>query len=125
MKINVKAENITLTPDIYEYLDKRLSHLDKMLGNDTAAIAQVEVGKSTRHHKTGSFFEAKMQLHVSGRDFTAEAMGESVYAAIDMMKDEITRELTAHKDKQLTRVKKGGRRLKNLIQRVWPFGSRE
>ncbi len=125
MKINVTADNITLTPDIYEYLDKRLSHLERILGDDTAAMASVEVGKSTQHHKTGSFFEARIQLHVSGRDFTAEASGESVYAAIDAMKDEITRELTAHKDKQLTQVKKGGRQFKNLLRKMWPFGSRE
>ena len=122
MKVNVQAENITLTPDIYEYLEKKLAHVEKLLEEDPSAIAQVEVGKSTRHHKTGNFYEAKIQLHASGQDVTAVALGESVYAAIDGMKDELTRELTAHKDKNLTQVKKGGRLFKRLFHKVWPFG---
>lgn len=125
MKINVKAENITLTPDIYEYLDKRLAPIEKIIQGDSAAMAHVEIGKPSQHHKTGNFFEARIQLHVSGRDFTALATGDSVYSAIDGMKDDITRELTTHKDKQLTRTKKGGRHIKNILRRMWPFGGRE
>lgn len=122
MKLNVKAENITLTPDIYSYLEKKLAPIEKILEGDTAAHANIEIGKSSRHHKTGNFFEARIQLHFSGQDITTQALGESIYAAIDGMKDEITRELTSKKDKQLTQVKKGGRRIKELLRSVWPFG---
>ncbi len=95
--------------------------MDKILEGDTAAQAHIEIGKSSRHHKTGNFFEAKIQLHFSGKDISASALGESVYAAIDGMKDELARELTNIKDKHLTQVKKGGRTIKQVLKRVWPF----
>lgn len=122
MKVNVQAHGITLTPDIYEYLDKKLAHIEKLLGPDSSAIAHVEVGKTTNHHKTGNLFEAKIQLRIAGREFTGHASGESVYAAIDILKDEISAELSNHKDKKLTRIKNGGRAVKNLMRRMWPFG---
>lgn len=125
MKVNVQAQGITLTPDIYEYLDKKLASIDKHLHGDESAIAHVEVGKETNHHKTGNFFEARMTLRVGGREFVASARGESVYAAIDVLKDEISRELSAYKDKQVTMLKKGGRALKNIFRRAWPFGKEE
>lgn len=122
MKLNVKAENITLTPDVYSYLEKKLANVEKILEGDSAAFAQVEIGKSSRHHKTGNFFEARIQLHYSGQDITVQALGESVYAAIDGMKDELSRELTSLKDRHVTQGRKGGRRIKELLRSVWPFG---
>ena len=123
MNINVTGENITLTPDIYAYLDKKNAHIEKILGADApGASGQIEIGKASQHHKTGVLFEARITLRAGGRDFTAAAEGESLYGAIDAVKDELCRELTSHKDKQLTLVKRGGRTVKTMLRRLWPFG---
>ena len=126
MRTNVTGEHITLTPDIYAYLNKKMAHVEKMLGDaGRYAVAHVEIGKTTEHHKSGNLFEAKVTMSVDGKDFTEVAEGETLYGAIDRMKDDICRELTSYKDKKITLVRRGGRSVKNILRRLWPFGSRE
>lgn len=119
MKINVKAQQITLTPAISDYLTKRLASVKKFLGSiDDAAIAQVEVGKTTKHHKSGDYFIAEIHLRAWGKDFTAKATESDLYAAIDKMKDELVGEITAHKDKKVTNERTGNRTIKDLLHHV-------
>ena len=120
MRINVNAANIKLTPEIYAYLNKKLAHVEKLVDGD--AVLHVELGKTTRHHQSGSFYEAQIQLHTHGRDVTSRAEEESLYAAIDVMRDEITRELTQEKEKRLTLMRRGGRMVKATLRKLWPFG---
>lgn len=124
MKINITAVRMDLTPSISEYVDKKISSLEKLIPpGDTSAIVHVELGRETRHHQQGDIFFAKAQLHVAGRDIIGEERAETLYAAIDMLRDELTKQLTDHKDRQITRERKGGRTLKTMLQRMWPFGN--
>lgn len=119
MKINVKAQQIVLTPAISDYLAKRLATVKKFLGAiDDAAIAQVEVGKTTKHHKSGDYFKAEIHVRAWGKDFTAKAEESDLYAAIDKMKDELVGEITAHKDKKVTNERAGSRTIKDLLHHV-------
>ncbi|MBX4206436.1 HPF/RaiA family ribosome-associated protein, partial [Candidatus Parcubacteria bacterium] len=53
MRINIKATGIELTPAITDYAERKVAMLDKYIARGTDAVAQIEVGKSTRHHKSG------------------------------------------------------------------------
>ena len=55
MKINIKATNIELTLAISAYAEKKIRTLKKFL-DVPDAVAQVEVGKSTKHHKSSEDF---------------------------------------------------------------------
>ncbi|OHB25953.1 MAG: ribosomal subunit interface protein [Parcubacteria group bacterium RIFOXYD2_FULL_52_8] len=119
MKINVKAQQIELTPAIASYLEKRLLGVKKFLGViEDAAIAQVELGKTTRHHKAGDFFKCEVHLRAWGKVFSASATESDLYAAIDKMKDELVQELTAHKGKKISVERKGSRQIKDLLHHV-------
>ena len=119
MKINVKAQQIVLTPAISDYLTKRLAGVKKFLGViDDAAIAQVEVGKTTKHHKSGNYFIAEIHLRAWGKEFTAKAVESDLYAAIDKMRDELVGEITAHKEKKVANERDGSRTIKELLHHV-------
>lgn len=123
MKINVTAVNMKLTPDVSAYLDKKLQSIEKILNSHGAdAILNVELGKSTMHHQTGDVYEAKAQLRAMGHDHAVEVNASSIFAAIDLLKDDLTSEMTKEKDKQITLVRRGGRAVKGLLQSLWPFG---
>ncbi len=117
MKTNIKGTNIELTGAINDYLADKLSHLEKLVDhNNEEVVAQVELGKDTKHHKHGEVFRAEINLHLPGKVLRAVAMSADLYAAIDEMKDEIVREVNTNRGKAEARHKRGGREVKNLLK---------
>lgn len=120
-KINtkIKATDIILTPEISEYLDKRLSALEKFVdAEDDANICFVELARTTSHHKTGDVFKAELTLHLGGQSFRAVSELSDLHSAIDEAKVELLRELRANKTKRISLIRRGGRQLKNLIKGI-------
>ncbi|MBI5728420.1 MAG: ribosome-associated translation inhibitor RaiA [Candidatus Magasanikbacteria bacterium] len=106
MQITIKATGINLTPAINDYVTAKIGGLEKYLKKlDRGAVeAAVEVGRNTRHHNKGSIFRAEINLKLPGRMLRAEESSDDLYAAIDLVHDEIKRQIISFKDKL-----KGGR----------------
>src|SRR3990167_7451118 len=98
MKINIKATGIELTQAISDYVHKRIFSIEKYLDqkNNPDIVAQVEVGRSTRHHKAGNIFRAE----------------------IDIVKDEIVRNIVHLKGKRETLSRKGAGIMKNIMKGI-------
>ena len=117
VEIQIKATNINLTDAIGEYINKRLTFLDKLVDpKDTSVLCQVEVEKTTKHHKRGEIFRSEINLHIAGQDFRAEAKREKLYDAIDETKNQMTKELRRYKDKRQSSIKKGGAAIKDILR---------
>lgn len=117
MRINIKATNLELTTAISDYAEKKVSGLVKFINkNDESAVANVEVGKSTKHHHSGDIFRAEINLHIAGKDLRAVAEKDNLYSAIDEVKDEMVREITSHKSRQRTLLRRGGAKIKAFIR---------
>jgi putative sigma-54 modulation protein len=117
MKINIKATGISLTPSISEYAEKKLNMLDKFFREEESLI-NIEVGKTTRHHKSGDVFRAEIHITADGEEYYAVSETEDLYAAIDEVKDEIIHELTSRRKKAYRLFKKGGAKIKNLLKGI-------
>ena len=120
MKILKKATNIQFTEAVEEYLAKHLiAHIERLVdkGDESATLA-LEVGKTTRHHHKGDVFRAEANLHIKGVNLRAESERNDLHAAIDEVRDEIVRELTANKKKRFNLLKRGGQKLKNLLRGI-------
>ncbi|MDP2642069.1 MAG: ribosome-associated translation inhibitor RaiA [bacterium] len=136
MKINIKATGIELTPAISSYVYKKISLVEKYLPKQAGdaeenadIVAQVEVGKSTHHHKTGNVFMAEVHITGRGWDLYAVSEQEDLYAAIDLVKDEIAQSIVQSKDKRKTLARKGAEMMKNIMKglssstsRGWSWG---
>lgn len=118
IKINVKATNISLTPAISDYIKKRIDALEKFYKKEEEIIANVEVGKTTRHHKSGDVFRAEIHIRSRGNEYYATSEREDLYAAIDEVKDEIVRELTSTRKRALRLLRRGGAQIKNLLKSI-------
>jgi len=88
MNINIKATNMDLTSAISDYVNKRLSGIEKFT-KEEEIIAYVEVGKTTNHHKRGDVFKAEFNIEISGVKFYTFSEKEDIYEAIDDAKKEI------------------------------------
>lgn len=124
MKINIKATGIELTGAISEYVEKKIGSLEKYLEGNPGAVAQVEVGKSTQHHKSGDIFKAEVHLMGSGLDIYAVAEQSDLYAAIDVVKDEVSHKLSHVKGKRMAMARRGAQMVKDMIKGFNPFRRR-
>ncbi len=120
MKTNIKATNISITPETTEYLEKKLAMIDN-IANDSEMFCQIELGKISNHHATGEVFRAEINCNSKGRDFRAVSEKESLNSAIDSVKDELLREIKSDKSRRKTLLRRGGARIKNMIKGIYPF----
>ncbi|MBI4133195.1 ribosome-associated translation inhibitor RaiA [Candidatus Uhrbacteria bacterium] len=113
--VSIKGTNVTLTPSITDTIEKKFLALSKFtVRMEPMAELSVEVGKTTRHHKKGLIWRAEVMLRVPHAVLRAEATEIGLYGAIDLVKDELERQIKQYKEKTLTRVRKGARRAKKL-----------
>lgn len=124
MKINIKATNLDLTPAITTYIEEKINGLEKFISgeslkqwdenNQAAVEADVEIARTTNHHRQGDVYRAEVNLKVPGRVLRAEAEQWDMRVAIDEAKNELQTELKKYKNKQETEFRKGSRILKKL-----------
>ncbi len=120
MNIAIKATNLELTPAISDYVTEKMQSLEKLLGKDTdGALADVEIGRPSAHHRSGNVYRAEVNLSVGKVRLYVAAEKEDLYAAIDAMKDEILEAYRAHKDKKISNIKKGGSKIKRMLRGLW------
>lgn len=123
MNIHTKTTNLTLTPEIQDYLDKKMEAFDKIIDpNDTSVSCQVELARTTNHHKAGDIFRAEINLRKDGKQFRAVSEQTTIMEALDEVKDELLRELKSYKSKQETLVRRGGAAVKNMVKGIGGFG---
>ena len=118
MKHNIKLMEISMTPAIKDYLEKKLAHLDKFISPEDAdsVMCYVEIGKTTQHHKNGDFFVAVLTIHIGGKSLRAEVEESDLYAAIDLVIEEMATELKRFSKKKVSLLKRGGAKLKAFIK---------
>src|SRR4051812_13663570 len=87
MKINIKTTNITLTEAISDYTSKRFDAIEKYFQNDPTAQADIELAKTTNHHKNGDIFRAEIHITAKDKNLYASAEEADLYKAIDMVRD--------------------------------------
>jgi ribosomal subunit interface protein len=120
MNINIKATGIELTEAITDYVHKKIGSTEKYLtGQSADVVVHVEVGKITNHHKAGDIFRAEVRIVGGGLNLYAATETEDLYASIDKVKDEITRELVKTKNKRFALAKRGGQVIKDMMKGFW------
>ncbi len=115
MEIKIKQTNATLTPDVAEYLDKKLALLEKFIDPaDSTALCEVEVGRSTEHHQSGDIFFCEINVIRGGKQFRARVNEATLMAAIDGTKDALALELGRSNEKERTLSRHAGAAVKAM-----------
>jgi putative sigma-54 modulation protein len=119
MNIKIRAVNFDLTPAIEEYVNKKISSLEKFLDKNENNLCEVELGRTTKHHKSGDIFKAELNIVESGnRQFYAVAEESDLYSAIDIVRDEAERRIVSKKEKKKTLFRRGSSRIKSFIKNI-------
>lgn len=101
MQISIKTRDLVLTDPLREYITKRIESLSKYLKRFEPSLvrAEVEVARSTQHHRHGDVFYAEINLTVPGKLLRAAKEGVDIRWCIDEVKNTLQREIEKYKDK--------------------------
>jgi ribosomal subunit interface protein len=120
MNIQIKTTTIIPTPAISEYVEKKLNPLEKFFQNDSTLKFDLELAKTTNHHKNGDIFRAEIHILAIDTNIYASAEKEDLYMAIDAVKDEVLREIKTSNSKRRSLIRRGGAQIKNILKGIWP-----
>lgn len=121
MNIKIRSVNFEVTDAINSYINKKVSSLDKFLSNSENILCEVEIGKTTEHHKSGDIFKAEINIDIpGGRQIYAVAEEVDLYTAIDVVRDEAERKIVSTKDKYKAVWRRGATQVKNLLKMIDP-----
>jgi putative sigma-54 modulation protein len=120
MQINLKAKNMELTEAIKDYVLKRVTNLEKLLSSIEKRGGEVnvnfEVGKSTKHHKSGVVFHSDCLISINGKDFYTSSDKEDLYQSIDEVKETLFNDINKNKDRKQTLFKRGATSIKKMLK---------
>ena len=103
MTINIRHRGIELTEAIKAYVQKKTEVLAKYAG--LVRHADIEVGKTTAHHKNGDVFVCRALFELEhGGTMRIDREAKDLYKAIDKVHDHARQELGEHHRQMLTRA---------------------
>ena len=119
MKITLEAAGIELTPALKTYVENKFRPLfkiaEKLEGKGNAVIL-VEISRTTKHHHKGLVFRAEGNLKFGKTLLRAEANGETARVAIDILKDELKREIINFKERFVSKGRRDERSAKKILR---------
>lgn len=119
MHTTITGVHMEITDAIHGYTMEKMSTLAKLVArDDTSAKLSIELSKASNHHVNGQVFQAEAVLHIRGKDTALKTTQEDLYKAIDVLKDMLVRELSQHKDKERSMVRRGAHRVKALFKKL-------
>jgi ribosomal subunit interface protein len=123
----VKGHNLELTEAIQAAAEKVATALDKHVDpDDSSAIVEIEVSRTTNHHRAGFIFRAEADFHSRLGSMRAEAEREDLYVALAAVKDEIVESLRSKKSKRIDFVRRSGLAVKNMLRGLpWGKGKKQ
>ncbi|WP_225764467.1 ribosome-associated translation inhibitor RaiA [Stenotrophomonas sp. Marseille-Q4652] len=93
MRIETYGQQIEVTPALKEYVESKLQRLERHFDQHCEVRTQLSVRKPD-HHVVAT-------VNLPGRTLHADASGQTMYAAIDLLADKLDRLVIKHKEKSL------------------------
>lgn len=95
MNYNIKGTEVSITPELRDYVEKKFAPLDKFLSSDSTAHTDVEL--QYEEVRDGGKYRAEFTVSASGEFYRAEERGNTMHEAIDLAANQLTNELSRNK----------------------------
>ncbi|MBL8264606.1 MAG: ribosome-associated translation inhibitor RaiA [Xanthomonadaceae bacterium] len=94
MRIETHGHQLEVTPALRDYVETKLARLGRHFEHPMDTVrTQLSINKPQHC--------AEATIHISGRTLHADANGQDMYAAIDLLADKLDRLLLKHKEKMV------------------------
>lgn len=107
MKISIKATKLNLTPELKDYVEKKMAMLEKYLGRIQVLGCHFEVGLEVGGQASGKIYRAEANLDLPGELLRVEKSEKDIFKAIDKVKDHLARLIKKYKEKKIDKKRKG------------------
>ncbi len=122
MRINIRQKDIEITSALQVYIETKLiKPLQRLLGKSLPQelpLLDIECARTTTHHRKGKVFYAEANLSIGKNRLRAEAQEDDMRKAIDILESELQREIKKFKERNRTRAKQDGRRVKETLKTI-------
>ncbi|PIT93544.1 ribosomal subunit interface protein [Candidatus Falkowbacteria bacterium CG10_big_fil_rev_8_21_14_0_10_43_11] len=98
MNIQIKSENLTLTPEIKAYAKEKVNALEKYLSDTQVIDCKVKLALVTNHHQKGDICECKLVLSLPKETLVVMKAEKDIFKAIDKVKDHMARSIEKYKE---------------------------
>ncbi|OGC07551.1 ribosomal subunit interface protein [candidate division WOR-1 bacterium RIFOXYD2_FULL_36_8] len=110
MQMNIQGHGIELTSPLSQYATKKLEKLQEFYKNIIKMMVVLDVRKNKDIKNS---HVADVSIWVSGKKVVhASEVGEDMYAAIDLVYEELKRQLVRHKEKHMKETRRVAEKLK-------------
>jgi putative sigma-54 modulation protein len=92
MRIETFGKDVEVTPALHSYVEEKLARIGKHFDQHCDARVTLKLQKPD-HHVDAS-------VNIPGQTLHAEANGQTMYAAIDVLADKLDRLVIKHKEKK-------------------------
>lgn len=101
MRISLQGSKLLLTDALKEYVTKRLMPLERYLKRferDGDVLLEVEIARSTRHHRKGDVYYIELNLSLPKKMIRIEQDDADVRAGIDVAHQRLKAAVEAYKE---------------------------
>ncbi len=114
-KVIFKETNVDLTDDYKLRIEEKFSALDKYSGGESVSM-NVEIARTTNHHRNGDVFKTELNLKINGKPFYAKSEKEDLPASIDDVIEKISNDIVREKGREETLFRRGARSVKKMMK---------
>ncbi len=93
MRIETFGKDVEVTPALQSYVEDKLARISNHFGHEHCDARVTLKLQKPDHHVDAS-------VNIPGRTLHAEANGQTMYAAIDVLADKLDRLVIKHKEKK-------------------------
>lgn len=113
MNVKYLFEGVDVSARTRIYIEKRLEAIERILSGDAvkeATIAEVEIDKDKRGE-----FRVEIMLKTPGNTFRSEDVSDAIENAMDLVQEDLKRQIREGKERSDTLKKRGARSIKKKI----------
>ena len=115
--LTIFCKDFELTDGIKSYLTDKMSTLTKYLNQEDDVVSfNARLGKVSNHHNNGKIYFVEVSIHTPRKTFGAGVEAEELYTAIDLLKDELSGNITHYKSKTRALARKGAQKFKQTVR---------
>ncbi len=111
----ITGDTIAVSDAVRTYAEKRFSRFERFMDEMVPHEIQIVLSKATAREREDSV-QAEVKFKIHERDFLAIGTGKDAFAALDMAKEELMREVTHSNAKRRTLFHRGARKIKSLLK---------
>lgn len=114
LNYNIKGTRLPITDELRSYVERALSHAEKVISDSSAVIVDVEL--EYQEMRQGEHYRAEFTIQVDGQVYRGAEWRETLHAAIDTAAAEAARGIRRDKRRYVRAVRRGAYKVKEYLR---------